>query len=487
MRNYLTGRVKNLTDNFTSNDKTASLVFAVLASVCFALVLLYLSGIASKWTAIFALSLFFPMFAAKIRSIRKAFAALLIFSFSVHMDFNPWYSDMNIGIPISLTGLAVVALYVIWFFNLLNKTARPRLFPSVTIPLGALCIWSGLSFLVSLNPSYVWYYFVFSLEFFLIYFYAANFLRTEEDIRFIVNCVAFTVLFSAGVGICQYLFPNSFNFQFMGWENEALKLYYKGIAITRAVGFLGHSNALALFLNAWLPLLILYASGIERSATRLLCFLSFGAGIIALVLTFSRGGWLTFALSSFLILGFFLRGRISSRLSRFIRFIPGIALVLLLLVIPFSPYIHDRLSRDDYEAAESRIKLAKTAFEIIKEKPVTGVGLGNYRLAVPSEPYSDELPPPVHNIYLKIAAELGIPAAVLFIWICLTFLRWGLASLSSGERYVLCFSIGLIGGLVAICFHGMFEPGSIGDPVLLPLSFIGGLMVSLRAFVRNKR
>ncbi len=49
------------------------------------------------------------------------------------------------------------------------------------------------------------------------------------------------------------------------------------------------------------------------------------------------------------------------------------------------------------------------ALQVIKQAPLFGVGLGNFVYFVPA------VRQPVHNIYLLLAAELGLPAAILIV------------------------------------------------------------------------
>ncbi len=56
----------------------------------------------------------------------------------------------------------------------------------------------------------------------------------------------------------------------------------------------------------------------------------------------------------------------------------------------------------------------KTASQVVADHPFTGVGLGNYSLAVkPSASYRE--PIYAHSLYLDIAAELGLPALLVFL------------------------------------------------------------------------
>ena len=48
------------------------------------------------------------------------------------------------------------------------------------------------------------------------------------------------------------------------------------------------------------------------------------------------------------------------------------------------------------------------------------------------------------------------------------------------------FTIGLLAGLIAVYAHGMFEMGTLGDKRFLWILFIGGLLVKLGEYQKEK-
>ncbi len=73
------------------------------------------------------------------------------------------------------------------------------------------------------------------------------------------------------------------------------------------------------------------------------------------------------------------------------------------------------------QTAKDRLVIWKKTTAIIQQHPITGVGAGNWKLIVPL--YGTEgtawqnasyVPDHVHNIYLQVAAETGIPGALLY-------------------------------------------------------------------------
>jgi len=455
--------------------QSLKLLLGIIAGICLGVVIIILGGLKLKWLLAFILLMCFPIFVAGVGSLKRSFLAILILSFSTQAASFPFYSDyyttLQIGPRISLTGVILIVLYFLWLFDVSRKADRIKFFPKTTIPFFLLLLWCGLSFFYTKKPMYVQLVFFQAIESFLVYFYIANFIKTRDDVHFVVKWASVTVLFTALLTIGQYFKPTLLNIEFMGWAKELLTLNYPGRVITRPSGFLGHANNLASFLASLLPLLMVFIIGSkEKFNQRILQISAFVFGIIALVLTFSRGGWIVFMFSSFIILIFAYKKNIRPKLSKIIPRLFVMALIGIIIVLPFSKNIIRRLTRDDYKAGESRIVLAKEAIEVVKENPFKGLGFGYYL---------DFRPIPPHNIYIQTAAELGIVGLFIFLWGSAGIFKQGFNALKSNDPTILLFSIGILSGLIGAYIHGMIELGTIGYHKFLLYLFMGGLLVGI--------
>lgn len=63
-----------------------------------------------------------------------------------------------------------------------------------------------------------------------------------------------------------------------------------------------------------------------------------------------------------------------------------------------------------------RIEIWKKTFSSIKERPLLGVGIGNYPAVLGQDIRLAKAGSSAHNIYLQIAAEMGIPALIFALW-----------------------------------------------------------------------
>jgi len=122
---------------------------------------------------------------------------------------------------------------------------------------------------------------------------------------------------------------------------------------------------------------------------------------------------------------------------------------IILAVIVFS-------ATGDAESIEKRVYLAKSALSIISSYPIFGVGLGNYLYAQAEFPitYSYFFLQPVHNIFLLVLAELGIPL-FMFIAYCLLRSAYRMSEGALSTHYGLQTTHLFV--IFTILFTGMFD------------------------------
>jgi hypothetical protein len=112
-----------------------------------------------------------------------------------------------------------------------------------------------------------------------------------------------------------------------------------------------------------------------------------------------------------------------------------IGLLVLLAVAAWVWYPQGR-NLDSAGALSYRITRGRAAIALITAHPVIGVGPGNFN---DQSGVADN----AHNNYLQIAAELGLPALVLFLFVCASALRsaWD-AARQSWPAWGLCLGLG---------------------------------------------
>ena len=134
------------------------------------------------------------------------------------------------------------------------------------------------------------------------------------------------------------------------------------------------------------------------------------------------------------------------------------------------PRIVERFLHAPQSSGDTRVELARCAWEMIKDEPVRGVGINNWGIKINSPyPYAELAERNtnrgaefrdgiVETVYLLVCAECGIPALVAmlcwFLWYWLSCLRL-LGRLKGTKLFFI--PAGLLGGLAADYVQSCFE------------------------------
>lgn len=204
----------------------------------------------------------------------------------------------------------------------------------------------------------------------------------------------------------------------------ALKNYASGTfiadsaAVNRIVAYdaalSSNPNDLALLLNLLLPLAIAWLLSAQTNFARILCGALIALNVMAIVITFSRAGFLGLAVIVGVHVLRMFRRRGRDRACAF-------ALVFAaILALPFVPanYV-DRVETvksvdsDPTGSAQARWRDMAAAVDFVSQHPIIGAGLGMDVLALNQVRGAKWVQ--VHNVYLEYAVDLGLPGAVLFL------------------------------------------------------------------------
>jgi len=218
-------------------------------------------------------------------------------------------------------------------------------------------------------------------------------------------------------------------------------------------------NILAPYLLLALPFLfsVITISGSGRKEKGMLFALWF-LGLCCLVCTFSRNAWLAVLMSTALMALLSLSGRIKRIL---------IASVLILLFIFAAAWMlkGDTVRSYLYRKGPdmSRMVTYRTALTMAKERPVLGVGIGNFRTAFPlyfsrgditffdgSAAWS------AHNTLLNFTVETGIPGGAAFVWFITTVLLRLVRGRKRGPSEVTLIQ-GCLWSILALLLFGVFD------------------------------
>jgi O-antigen ligase len=162
----------------------------------------------------------------------------------------------------------------------------------------------------------------------------------------------------------------------------------------------------------------------RRSLSRywLVCVL-FALCLLAVALSFSRETWLLAFLGMLVVSGLWLWRRVSSMFSLVLWSQVIVAVVLVGVFASGALGLVSRFYNPDEVYGFERIYFYITALQLFASHPIMGVGAGNYQFF--DRTYAEVSAGGIaHNQFLTIAAEMGLPGLLMFLWLLAGLIRF---------------------------------------------------------------
>lgn len=253
--------------------------------------------------------------------------------------------------------------------------------------------------------------FIFFLTAFLLYALVVSEVDSEEKLHRLLGFLLAGVFFTALFGFYQRM---------VGVEIDAslTDVNLNSGMPGRVFSTFENPNNYAELLVLTLPLCFVFCTRVKNSGLKVLSFVMLACAFGALLMTYSRSCWVSFAIAALVFV--FLYDK---------RLLPLVLLVGV-AAIPFLPEsILDRIltigSQSDTSNAY-RIYIWEAVLEMIQGDWFTGIGLGPEsfkKIYIQfADPYAITAPHS-HMLYLEIWVELGLVGLVSFFWLMVDLLR----------------------------------------------------------------
>ncbi len=421
-------------------------------------------------------------------------------------------------------------LLLFWYKALSNR--------KITAPRGGMnwvvvsfLFWSLISITWAVNPYESFSVFLHWALCAVLFFIAAGNFKNADDLKILFAALAFSGTVVSLIGLSQHFFHISIIPQ----------------AAPPASTF-SNRNLSAQFINMILPsyAFFLFTSRLRR--IRIFTGIGLLISIMYLAASQTRTAWLAaivqFCIIAVLFLYFFERGPV---LKKLISAIPGPRLILaacvamMLITAALSGILQGGLgwkkaagffenfqhkvivpvnNRYEIVAEDSmsvRLALWRNTFEMSKDQPLTGVGLGNFRVVYPlyyRRATQDQLFSEIfqaryaHNDFIQMAAELGVTGLFLFFLMCFYPVFKSLRRLSKQSRRqvkitVICINAGIAGFVMNAMFSfpmqvsippaflflyigmlsGMSHDSRSGETVQFPMSKHAGVLLCVATII----
>ena len=220
----------------------------------------------------------------------------------------------------------------------------------------------------------------------------------------------------------------------------------------RVYSTLDNPNNYAEFIVLTFPLSLVFCTGIVDRRWKTICTASLVVPVVALLMTYSRSGWVSFALTAVVFLALWNK--------RLLPLVP----IAGLLAIPLLPEtVFNRILTIGNTADSSnmyRIYIWGSALEMIRDNALNGIGLGPQNFIPLYANYAHPnatIAPHTHMLYLEVWLEMGILGIVSFLGMYLGTIRRGLRAIRHADPLVRNVLIAAISSLVGVSFVAAAE------------------------------
>ncbi len=312
-------------------------------------------------------------------------------------------------------------------------------------------LWNIL--LVFLIPNINVLYGVLSLSELIFLYLILRIYLSEDNVEFTGIILIIMLLAQSSIGFIQFILRRP-----IGILSEALSITNQfGITTPeennffRVTGTFTHPNNFAAVLLVLIPFLFFFK--FKNDKLKFIVILP----LFILFFTYSRAAWIIFGIISVLIL---INSNFLKNIKEKVFSYKKVLMMLLIIffgLIFLGPYILKRFESIQFALTQKgslgvRIKLIQESFNLISEYPITGVGLNLSLATYIVSPITNilEISPKyfyqIHNTFLEIITETGIPGLILFsLFLFFVFKKFFSQKNNSAKKAAFYGLLGLIG------------------------------------------
>jgi len=398
------------------------------------------------------------------KSIEIVLIALLVFS---ALLFSPYTESTFLLTKEVFFRIAVFFCIALWLTKIALSSKIEFVKTPLNIPLLLLTISALTSFLAARAVYLSQRDFINLTASILLYLVIIDVIRTKEQILKLLLVLICLTGITALYGTLQF------------YGMDYFKYWVGNIGRKRMFATFGNPNFLAEYLICILPISFVIALLGRKKIYSVVCGLSFFISCLALLISQTRASWIG-AFVSFIFMALLFVFKDKAFITKNKKKLLIIPLLIIVVCITFVGLNLIRHNISDSYALGQRIKTIfndpfrvfvwKATWQMFRDHPLTGVGLGNFKLL-----YVDyqalllsrqQLPSYIitsnvmraHNEYLQVAAEMGLPGLVIVCWLIIALFRHGLWVFKNipdveGRR----LSAGILSGCVALLIYTFFS------------------------------
>lgn len=371
--------------------------------------------------------------------------------------------------PISISGAegALLLCLLAWAIKLIFDRERSFIRTPLDLPILCLFLAACISIIFSVDPANSLKG-VRSMWIILTYFLFVHYANDVPTIKKILKILIIFTTIAAFYGIFQYITGIDIIHPF-----EEGRATFEGKL--RVQGFFNKPLTFGEYLIIILSLMI----GLLLNGKRkVVLFLSAMVIFLALLWTYTRSSWLGFG-SALIFVGIMKGKKVSISILTAV-------VVVSLMVFALSPLMLKR-AESIFDTSNPRVLIWQSSLSMIKDHPLTGVGIGNYSKVCPDyyKRFDSEgrklSRSHAHNNLLQMMVTRGLfgLAAFLYLWIVL-FKHGILTYLRSDDSYSKTLLLGGLAAMVGLNVAGLFEHNFGDSEVAILMWAVLGMIMVLR-------
>jgi len=397
-----------------------------------------------------------------------------------------FHSDSSL-LKLVVSGIGLLIVLLLFLAKQSNKNKIVFSYIKALIPAGLFVIWSGITlFWVSdylLATELLMQFFIYVIALFLI----INLITNINDFKKILTSIVISLVGVSIIGLLQYYFP----------ENQFIQTLFLQTAAPGSTFV--NKNMASHFVVMTLPISIVLLLMANSRFTISLYGIATATGSWFLIYTVARQAYLAIFAELLILILFlvidYLKNKSQSTFS--ILILKKEKYIVLSLIAIFLVFISNvtntgwstdnaklqRVQNISVDGGNSRFPAWANTLEMIKDNPLTGVGIGQWSVEYPL--YYDRSMKDVifnektrakklHNDYLETFANVGFVGFSLLIWLAFLVINksWGILKnpLNQNRMYFLSVTLGMVGFSVVALFS---FPIGVYFPALLLFVYIG--------------
>jgi O-antigen ligase/Tfp pilus assembly protein PilF len=384
--------------------------------------------------------------------------------------FIPLFCNKNI-VYLRINQELILKLFIIftftsWVLSRLNNTSLEINISKLNLPIFLFVLIMTISLLNTNNLIISLREYIIFLFYIILFFLIISNVKSEWQFNSFIKILFFT---STAISIYTLM-------HYYGVNLTYLKEY------SDIVSPIGNKNLISNYLATTFPIILSYYLLEDKRKSKIIYYLILSICYATIIICQTRGIWISIFLTLIIGIYLFIKFKFSFNIFRK----NNKWLILLFVTIAVITIIYSTgnilnkgrittvqkvasIYEDDFSSMNSRLIIWQTTIDMIKVKPIFGIGIGSFKMnyhyyqAKVIENNKDYLkywrhPLDAHNEYLQIGAELGLIGLLVFLYVIYIFYNLFLRYIKK-EKNVKnqIIALGLIGGMTIYLFHCMFS------------------------------